>query len=71
MNPPAMQETQFPSLGWEDPLDKGMAIHSSVTVWENSVDRGEFRGQRRIPWTEDRVSPIIFIVSNEKRARKL
>ena len=51
MNPPAMQETQFPSLGWEDPLDKGMAIHSSVTVWENSVDRGavdrgEFCGQR-------------------------
>ena len=37
-NPPAMQETWIPSLGWEDPLDKGMATHSSVLVW-------------RIPWT--------------------
>ena len=29
-NPPAMQETQVRSLGWEDPLEKGMAPHSSV-----------------------------------------
>ena len=43
-NLPAMkemqQETQFQSLGWEDPLEKGMATHSSVLVW-------------RIPWTEE------------------
>ena len=45
-NPPAMQETQVPPLGWEDPLDKGMATHSSIIVWENSVDRGEFCGWR-------------------------
>ena len=32
-NPPAMQETRIPSLGWEDPLDKGMATQSSVLVW--------------------------------------
>ena len=30
----AMQETQVRSLGWEDPLDKGMATHSSVLAWE-------------------------------------
>ena len=36
---PLMQETQVQSLGWEDPLEKGMASHSSVFAWE-------------IPWTE-------------------
>ena len=29
-NPPAMQETQGQSLGWEDPLEEGMATHSSI-----------------------------------------
>ena len=37
---PAMQETRVRSLGWEDPLEKGMAIHSSILTW-------------RIPWTEE------------------
>ena len=32
-NPPVMQEKQLPSLGWEDPLEKGMATHSSILVW--------------------------------------
>ena len=30
---PAMQETQLPSLGWEDPLEKEMATHSSILSW--------------------------------------
>ena len=30
MNPPAMQETWVRSLGWEDPLEEGMATHSSI-----------------------------------------
>ena len=34
-----MQETQVQSLGWEDPLEKEMATHSSILAW-------------RIPWTE-------------------
>ena len=29
----AVQETLFPSLGWEDPLEKEMAIHSSILAW--------------------------------------
>ena len=33
-NPPAMHETWVQSLGWEDPLEEGMAIHSSVLAWE-------------------------------------
>ena len=30
---PAMQETQVPSLGWEDLLDMGMTTHSSILAW--------------------------------------
>ena len=33
-NPPAMQETWVPSLGWEDSLEEGMATHSSILAWE-------------------------------------
>ena len=33
-NPPAMQETPVRSLGGEDPLEKGMATHSSILAWE-------------------------------------
>ena len=33
-NLPAMQETQVPTLGWEDPLEKGMATHSSILAWK-------------------------------------
>ena len=32
-NLPAIQETQVQSLGWEDPLEKGMAAHSSIPAW--------------------------------------
>ena len=39
-NLPEMQETQVRSLGWEDPLEKGTATHSSILAW-------------RIPWTEE------------------
>ena len=33
-NPPAMQETQVQSLGWEEPLEKEMATHSSILAWK-------------------------------------
>ena len=39
-NLPAMRETRVRSLGWEDPLEKEMATHSSILEW-------------RIPWTEE------------------
>ena len=32
-NPPTMQETRVQSLGWEDPLEKGMVTHSSIPAW--------------------------------------
>ena len=33
-NLPTMPESRVPSLGWEDPLEKGMATHSSILAWE-------------------------------------
>ena len=39
-NPPAVWETWVRSLGWEDPLEKQLATHSSILAW-------------RIPWTEE------------------
>ena len=39
-NLPALRETWVPSLGGEDPLEKGMATHSSILAWED-------------PWTEE------------------
>ena len=39
-NPPATQETRIQSVGWEDPLEKGITTHPNVLAW-------------RIPWTED------------------
>ena len=43
-NPPAMQETQVRSLGWEDPLEKEKATHSNILAW-------------RIPWTVQSMDP--------------
>jgi len=38
-NPPSMQETWVRSLGWEDPLEEGMATHSSILAWRIPMDR--------------------------------
>ena len=38
-NPPAMRGTWVQSLGWEDPLEQGMATHSSVLAWRIPMDR--------------------------------
>ena len=42
-NPPAMWETWVRSLGWEDPLEEGMATHSSILAWRIPMDRGAWR----------------------------
>ena len=42
-NLPAMRETWFHSLGWEDPLKEGMASHSSILAWRIPMDRGAWR----------------------------
>ena len=38
-NPPAMQETRVQSLGWEDPLEEGLATYSSILAWRISMHR--------------------------------
>ena len=38
-NLPAVQETQNGSLGWEDPLEKGMSARSSILAWRIPTDR--------------------------------
>ena len=42
-NPPAMRETWVQSLGWEDPLEKGMATHFSILAWRIPMDRGAWQ----------------------------
>ena len=42
-NLPAMRETWVRSLGWEDPLEEGMATHSSTLAWRIPMDRGAWR----------------------------
>ena len=42
-NPPAVRESWVRSLGWEDPLEKGKATHSSILAWRIPKDRGAWR----------------------------
>ena len=46
-NPPAMWDTWVRSLGWEDPLEKGMASHSSILAWRSPWTI-EFMGLQRV-----------------------
>ena len=39
-NLPAMKETQVQFLDWEDPLEEGMATHSSILAWRTPMDKG-------------------------------
>ena len=45
-NPPAMRETRVRSLGWEDPLEKGKATHSSTLAWRIPQTVQSMRVQR-------------------------
>ena len=44
-NPPAMQETWVQSQSWEDPLEEGMATHSSILAWRIPIVRGAWQLQ--------------------------
>ena len=52
-NPPAIQQTQVQSLGWEDLLEKEIATHSSILTW-------------RIPWTEEPSEFTVHGVTTEQ-----
>ena len=58
-NLPTMQKTWVRSLGWEDPLEEGMATHSSILAW-------------RIPWTEEPGGATVYGVSkSQTRVKQL
>ena len=57
-NPPAMQETWVQSLGWEGPLEKETAAHSSILAW-------------RIPWTEESHRTETFTFTNTGKVSTL
>ena len=47
-NPPAVWEPWVQSLGWEDPLEEGMATHSSIVAWRSPMDMEA--GRATVPW---------------------
>ena len=57
-NPPAMKETWVQSLGWEDPLEKGKATHSSILAWR-ILDLHRFL-RRQVKWSGIPISLRIF-----------
>ena len=62
-NPPAVQETRVRSLGWEDPLEEGMATHSSILAWRIPLEPGGLKSMRshRVRhdgWTKHSTSPF-------------
>ena len=65
-NPPAMRETWVQSLGWKDPLEVGMATHSSILAWRIPMDRGAWRatvyGVSK-SWTKHTTHTVLTICS--------
>ena len=60
---PAMQETCVRSLGWEDPLEEGMATHSSVLAWRFPMDRGAWWATvHGVPESQTRLNDQQFLL---------
>ena len=66
-NLPTMRETWVQSLGWEDPLEEGMATHSIIPAWRIPIDRGAWRatvhGVTELDMTEHTQNITIVIIS--------
>ena len=60
-NLPALQETQVRSLGGEDPLEEGMAAHSSILAWRIPMDRGATRLSDSFPFQRLKVKSRDFL----------
>ena len=60
-NPPAVQETWVQSLGWEDPLEKGVATHPSILCLENPEEPGrtQSRNVTKSLDTTERISKMV------------
>ena len=62
---PAMWKTQVWFLGWKDPLEEGMATHSSALAWRISIDRGAWRAivyevTKNWTWLINRYTGVLF-----------
>ena len=58
---PTMWETRVRSLGWEDPLEKETATHSSTLAWKNPMDGGAWQATvHRVAKSQTRVSDFPF-----------
>ena len=62
-NPPVTQETPVQSLGWEDPLEEGMATHSSILAWRIPMDRGW--GCKELDTTEQLSTALLLRLAPE------
>ena len=64
-NPSAMWETWVQSLGWEDPLEEGIATHSSVLAWRTLMDRGAWQatihGSQRVGQDWSDLAPHVHL----------
>ena len=62
-NPPTVQQTQVPSLGQEDPLEKEMATHSSILAWKSPwmEQPGGLKSMRSQRSRHDRVTDALTI----------
>ena len=67
-NLPAVQETQIQSLGWEDPLEKEMASHSSILAW--TIPWTEERGRLYSPWGHKELDTTERLQFNLKREQQ-
>ena len=72
-NPPAIHETWVQSLGWEDPLEEGMATNSSIFAWRIPMDRGAWQaivhdGVAK-SWT--RLDDYLFVGTNQVKKQHL
>ena len=65
-NLPAMQETQVWSLGWEDALEKGMVIHSTISI----KSRNDIRANLFYPWLSSE-GIYMLLVRDRKTSMKL
>ena len=71
-NPPEVQETWVQSLGREDPLEEGMATHSSILAWRIPMDRGSLVGYS--PWGHkepDTTEQLTFRFSGDRRSMNM